>query len=226
MSVSVSWSPCWQWSAHLCFKCSSMFFTSWESFDKTGHLMKKDKQLAAKSHRQAVQYMMFESINLLIKCFCLTSRQKESTNSPWKPEKFSLNIHVAVSLNNKMPSWGDEWMRSMSAFHVLVQGECVSMSDLLSVPSGHSLGSQPQDLREQLAVFVPAEGHPVWGRGRNPGGEHRLVEGLLERDGVWGGWGEGRGVSFQCQWGSDVHALSHLILHTNTPLLSPISSLT
>ncbi len=75
----------------------------------------------------------------------------------------------------------------MSAFHVLAQCECVSMSDLLGAPSGHSLGSQPQDLRQQLAVFVPAESHPVRGGGRDAGGKHRLVEGLLERDGVWRG---------------------------------------
>lgn len=78
-------------------------------------------------------------------------------------------------------------MKSMSAFHVLAQCESVSMSDLLSAPSGHSFGSQPQDLRQQLAVFVPAEGHPVGGRGRDAGGKHRLVEGLLERDGIWRG---------------------------------------
>lgn len=78
-------------------------------------------------------------------------------------------------------------MRSMSAFHVLARGECVSMSDLLSAPSGHSLGSQPQDLGQQLAVLVPAEGHPVGGGGRDAGREHRLVEGLLKRDGVWRG---------------------------------------
>lgn len=77
--------------------------------------------------------------------------------------------------------------RARLLFVGLVQCERVSMSDLLSVPSGHSLGSQPQNLREQLAVFVPAEGHPVRGGGRDAGGEHRLVEGLLERDGVGGG---------------------------------------
>lgn len=65
------------------------------------------------------------------------------------------------------------------------------MSDLLSAPSGHSLGSQPQDLGQQLAVFVPAESHPVGGGGREAGGKHRLVEGLLEGDGVCRGYGEG-----------------------------------
>ena len=63
-------------------------------------------------------------------------------------------------------------MRSMSASHVLAQCECVSMSDLLSAPSGYSLGSQPEDLRQQLAVFVPAESHPVRGGGGEAGGEH------------------------------------------------------
>lgn len=67
------------------------------------------------------------------------------------------------------------------------------MSDLLSAPCGHSLGSQPQDLRQQLAVFVPAESHPVRGGGGDAGGENRLVEGLLERNGVWRGCGEERG---------------------------------
>lgn len=75
-----------------------------------------------------------------------------------------------------------------SAFHALQQCDSVSMSDLLGAPSSHSLGSQPQDLREQLAVFVPAEGHPVWGRHRDARGEHRLVEGLLEGDGFRSGW--------------------------------------
>lgn len=89
-------------------------------------------------------------------------------------------------------------MSSMSALHVLAQRECVSTSDLLSAPSGHSLGSQPQDLREQLAVFVPAEGHPMWGRGRDAWGEHGLVEGLLERDGIWGGCREKEGVKRLC----------------------------
>lgn len=230
MSVSVGWSPCWQWSAHLCFKCSSMFFTSWESFDKTGHLMKKDKQLAAKKPQTGgpthdVWINKCLSANQMLLFNRQADREHQFTVTTRKV-LLEYSCTVAVSLNNKMPSWWDEWMRSMSAFHVLAQGECVSMSDLLSVPSGHSLGSQPQDLGEQLTVFVPTEGHPVWGRGRDAGGEHRLVEGLLERDGIWGGWGEGRGVSFQCQWGSDVHALSRLILHKNTPLLSPISSLT
>lgn len=70
---------------------------------------------------------------------------------------------------------------------MLTQCERRSMSDLLSAPSGHSLGSQPQDLGQQLAVFVPAESHPVRGGGRDAGGEHRLMEGLLERDGIWRG---------------------------------------
>lgn len=83
----------------------------------------------------------------------------------------------------------------MSGFHVLEQCESVSVSDLLGAPSGHSLGSQSQDLREQLAVFVPAEGHPVWGRHGDAGGEHRLVEGLLEGDGFWRGWGEESALS-------------------------------
>lgn len=78
----------------------------------------------------------------------------------------------------------------MSGFHALEHCDSVSMSDLLGAPSSHSLGSQPQDLREQLAVFVPAEGHPVWGRHGDAGGEHRLVEGLLQGDGFWSGWEE------------------------------------
>lgn len=64
---------------------------------------------------------------------------------------------------------------------------CSSVSDLLGAPGSHPLGSQPQHLREQLAVFVPAEGHPVWGRSRESRGEDGLVEGLLKRDGFWGG---------------------------------------
>lgn len=61
------------------------------------------------------------------------------------------------------------------------------MSDLLGAPGSHPLGSQPQHLGEQLAVLVPAEGHPVWRGGRDAWGEDGLVEGLLERDGFWGG---------------------------------------
>lgn len=75
---------------------------------------------------------------------------------------------------------------------MLARCERVSMSDLLCAPSGHSLGSQPQDLRQQLAMFVPAERHPVGGGGGEARGKHGLVEGLLEGDGVWRGWGEGR----------------------------------
>lgn len=119
-------------------------------------------------------------------------------------------------------------MRSMSAFHVLAQCESVSMSDLLSTPSGHSLGSQPQDLRQQLAVFVPAESHPVRGGGRDAGGKYRLVECLLERDGVWRGY-EGRGGKAAFS-GSEVaiYMLYHVSFytHSHAPLLSPISSLT
>lgn len=63
-------------------------------------------------------------------------------------------------------------MASTSGFHASERRDCGSMSDLLGAPSSHSLGSQPQDLREQLAVFVPAEGHPVWGRHGDAGGEH------------------------------------------------------
>ena len=87
---------------------------------------------------------------------------------------------------------------------------CVSMPDLLSAPSGHSLGSQPQDLGQQLAVFVPAESHPVGGRGGDAGGKHRLVEGLLERDGVWGGCGEKEGLRCLRNWESDLCVLCHL----------------
>ena len=60
-------------------------------------------------------------------------------------------------------------------------------SDLLSAPGGNSLGCEPQHLREQLAVFVPAQQHPVGGGGGDAWGEHRLMEGLLERLGPWRG---------------------------------------
>lgn len=158
-----------------------MFFTSRESFDKTGHLMKKEKQRGAKCDRQDVY--INKCLSTYLRAFVEPTGTKSGT-------KLSLKMHAQSQFppNNKMPS---SWMsskRSMSAFHVLAQSRvCVSMSDLLSAPSGHSLGSQPQDLRQQLAVFVPAEGHPVWGRGRDAGGKHRLVEGLLERDGIWRG---------------------------------------
>lgn len=97
------------------------------------------------------------------------------------------------------------------AFLVFTQSECLSMSNLLGTPSGHSLGSQPQDLRQQLAVFVPAKSHPMGRRGRDAGGEHRLVEGLLEGDGLWRGWGELRGVSGR-KWGYEVRFLLHFFL--------------
>lgn len=72
--------------------------------------------------------------------------------------------------------------------------KCVSLSDLFSAPSGYSLGCQPQDLRQQLAVFVPAESHPVGGRGGDARRKHRLMEGLLQRNGVWRGWGQKQGT--------------------------------
>lgn len=95
------------------------------------------------------------------------------------------------------------------------------MSDLLGAPSGHSLGSQPQDLREQLAVFVPAEGHPVWGRHRDAGREHRLVQSLLEGDGFWRGWGQKSSLS-----SSEIMIYMFSSGFINIPLPSPISSLT
>lgn len=197
-----------KWRAYLCFKCSSMFFTSWESFDKNGHLM-KDKQIAAKSRRQGVQHMMFESINVYLLIKCLFDPQTGKEHQFTVTTRKALLEYSCHSFSEQQEAFMmNEWMRSMSAFHVLAQSECVSMSDLLSAPSGHSLGSQPQDLREQLAMFVPAEGHPVWGRGRDARGENRLVEGLLERDGVWGGWGEGEESAFIVisLWRSELHS--------------------
>lgn len=106
----------------------------------------------------------------------------------------------------------------------LEQCDSVSMSDLLCTPSSHPLGSQPQDLREQLAVFVPAEGHPVWGRHGDARREHRLVKGLLEGDGFWRGWGEKS--SFSSPKITMYMFSSAFISESNTPLPSPISSFT
>lgn len=48
----------------------------------------------------------------------------------------------------------------------------VYMSDLVGSPGCNSLSCEAQDLREQLAVFVPAQSHPVRGRGGATRGEH------------------------------------------------------
>lgn len=140
---------------YLSFKCSSMFFTSRQSFDKTGHLVGKEREV--------------------IKCLCWTTKLIWASSSENLCSWFLNDQYVCVS-----------WLRTVWLS---------SMSDLLGAPSGHSLGSQPQDLREQLAVFVPAEGHPVWGRHRDARREHRLMQSLLEGDGFWRGWGQKSSLS-------------------------------
>lgn len=54
------------------------------------------------------------------------------------------------------------------------------VTHLLHAPFGHVFGREPRDLRQELAVLLPAEMEPV-GRVRGQGRhEDGLVEGLLE----------------------------------------------